>query len=732
MKFISIPNKIENIFKEHLSEIKSIKFTFREIDILVCILHNRGEKKIASMLSISPRTVSAHVYNILGKLGYNSKDQIIDFIEKSDKLPIFKEYYLHLLVKSNFEKQLAYIGSRINRNGFRVYCYRDDINGLAGGLYKKISEHLKLANINLIEVSDENNCKEGDLIFELNKIREDNYHQDLFYKIVQLINPDQKEELIKEFEENCKVVQNIYDSATYIGNNLQAKDNNKFVLTRKLSLVVFSALVGMILVFLLIKLTVKDSVGSLEQSANQKNKQTSLSSTTEPEIIKELEELLKITNDKTFSADNTNVDQIQKNHSLVKKIEKILNQSNIEEMQEYLKNSEMPSQVLTSYLYNIQALASYYMYNMHDGEMSKKLLLYGKGLAEHYVNIRGNVENNFDQLSNEEILSELGIIKDLAQIYIRIIYSLGRTFIYTNNAIDGKKYFELAKYLGNKLNLFEGYLSDISGLLIIESDMADDQIKEQKYNLAKENLQNIIDVYARMLEYEKEYTINYKPTSPEQQTIVPNKNFYNLFECGTRIITAYIKLIKISKDKQEIQNYVNEISKYFIGNAYNITNSKTDNNTKKNQAKSFVGLIKLLEKIPDKKQTNLYNKLGDFILTVWEVQVLNKFEIDYKALEQAINQELLENINNPTKGTEATRERASITQGLLLAEKLYSKARNKSRSSDYTKLDAYNGLVKTYKLILSHNVALSENQKKDIQNQINIITNKIGSTKRGT
>ena len=87
------------LYKEHLATIKGIKFTFREIDILVCIVHNRGEKKIASMLSISPRTVSVHVYNVMNKLACNSKDQIIDFIESSGKLPLFREYYLHLLFR---------------------------------------------------------------------------------------------------------------------------------------------------------------------------------------------------------------------------------------------------------------------------------------------------------------------------------------------------------------------------------------------------------------------------------------------------------------------------------------------------------------------------------------------------------------------------------------------------------------------------------------------------------
>ena len=68
------------LYHEQLSAISDIKFTLREIDVIACILHNRGEKKIAFLLIISPRTVSTHVHNIMLKLGHSSREYLIDFM----------------------------------------------------------------------------------------------------------------------------------------------------------------------------------------------------------------------------------------------------------------------------------------------------------------------------------------------------------------------------------------------------------------------------------------------------------------------------------------------------------------------------------------------------------------------------------------------------------------------------------------------------------------------------
>jgi DNA-binding CsgD family transcriptional regulator len=128
----------------YLQEIKGVKFTSREVDVISCILHNRGEKKIAYLLSISHKTVGSHVHNIMNKIGKSNRDYVIDFIESSGKLELFKQYYLHLLLYNAFEKALSKIGN-LNKKQEKYYWILDE------ELFKELSSQLELANIILTD-----------------------------------------------------------------------------------------------------------------------------------------------------------------------------------------------------------------------------------------------------------------------------------------------------------------------------------------------------------------------------------------------------------------------------------------------------------------------------------------------------------------------------------------------------------------------------------------------------
>lgn len=86
--------------------INNINFTNREIDIIACLLNDRSTKKIASFLLISNRTVENHISNIMTKLKCNSRENIIDFLEKSEQLPLLKNHYSNILIKIKFEFEL--------------------------------------------------------------------------------------------------------------------------------------------------------------------------------------------------------------------------------------------------------------------------------------------------------------------------------------------------------------------------------------------------------------------------------------------------------------------------------------------------------------------------------------------------------------------------------------------------------------------------------------------------
>ena len=51
--------KLQEIYSNYFHEIGGIKFTFKEVNIITCLPHNKGNKKIAYLLSISPKTVES-------------------------------------------------------------------------------------------------------------------------------------------------------------------------------------------------------------------------------------------------------------------------------------------------------------------------------------------------------------------------------------------------------------------------------------------------------------------------------------------------------------------------------------------------------------------------------------------------------------------------------------------------------------------------------------------------
>jgi DNA-binding CsgD family transcriptional regulator len=308
--------------------IKNLTFTFREIDVIACIMHNRGEKKIASLLLVSPRTISAHVYNIMGKLGFSSKDQIIDFIETSDKINIIKEYYLHLLVKSSFEQKLIKIASQVNRAKLDFYYNKNDKINISEPLYQSLKKHLQLANIFLHEANTTDlNDK---LVIDLNDITEQNYYNDLLQIISKIINSNLVVEILKEFHEGYKLTQDIYEGKTNhlaISNNIESKPR----LFKKKFFIIF-------LVLCLITTLIFSFKHFLLPEKAENNSS---------EIIKALGDFVEALKNEQFTADNIYSPNKQShNHNIIKKVEKLLEYKNSKKVQEYFKKTEMSSEFL--------------------------------------------------------------------------------------------------------------------------------------------------------------------------------------------------------------------------------------------------------------------------------------------------------------------------------------------------------------------------------------------------
>ena len=129
----------EDIYLEHLSTINGVKFTPREIDVMACLLSARRTSQIASMLSIAPRTVTTHFRNIMLRLDCNSQEGIINFVERSHKLSILREYYSSLIIELAFKKALKEISKLRKDEGpsCLIVYWQDQI------LKKSLISHLR-------------------------------------------------------------------------------------------------------------------------------------------------------------------------------------------------------------------------------------------------------------------------------------------------------------------------------------------------------------------------------------------------------------------------------------------------------------------------------------------------------------------------------------------------------------------------------------------------------------
>ncbi len=143
----------EHIYNEHLTVINDIIFTRREIDVISCLLSMRGTSRIAKLLSIAPRTIVTHIRNIMLKLGCNSRESIIDFIENSQKLFLLRKHYSSLLAQEEFEKVLKEIGrlkSKEKPLPLIIYYQNDSQKNI---LIDHLESHLKYVGLHT-EIKD--------------------------------------------------------------------------------------------------------------------------------------------------------------------------------------------------------------------------------------------------------------------------------------------------------------------------------------------------------------------------------------------------------------------------------------------------------------------------------------------------------------------------------------------------------------------------------------------------
>jgi DNA-binding CsgD family transcriptional regulator len=680
MTFSSSYNSKRKIYDEHLKFLKGIKFSAREIDISACLVHNRGEKKISDLLDIMPKTVNTHTYNIMQKLQCNSRDTIIDFFEKSEKLHFLREYYLHLVIYSHFKKQLLKIGSILKPLIIHCYINFSKITDEQSQLMEQLDQHLKSANITLLKqinnnftinepyiivenASDKKLLSTNKILLLLNKTVRipalkgfvevdfssvEKYYFTVFKLLEQIVQADGLRPIIQHFESDytslCKSW--VGDTISSPVKNSSSKNflkNNKIILVSGLLIIILASIFQLIF---------------------HKTKPNIL------EINKAFTEYAE-----KISADNITDENKKKNYAIFSTVEKTMGRN---EIQQYFMSSEVTEKQLLNYLYVCHALANQYLFMKHDGLKARKLLLKTKHVAQKFINTKNNLEIDFDELNSEELYNELSIIKDLPELYTRIMYSLGRSYLYQGDLKDSINYFNVARYLGNKLNLFEGYLSIRSGLEAVHSTEIVGYLNSNAYDKARTRLLTSINIFKNLLEDDKEYIVDYQPFKLDQKTIVPKNDLFNRVICSEFISKHYARLIFLTDQSDLQRKYLDEIHNIYIG------------------SNKFKGLIDTYELTSSKSASLALNNLGYILLKLYESN------IDFNKFRKALNQKLkLEEQNVYT-----------------LIECIFNLAKSKARNNDCVKADSYDGLIQLYTLKLKDNtlsMQIHDEIRKDIE-----------------
>jgi tetratricopeptide (TPR) repeat protein len=123
----SLKEILDFIYTHQLQVLQKIHFTRREIEIVACLMNGRHPKGIADLLSLSPRTIEVHIYNIFKKLGVNSKERLITLLEKTRQSSDLKKFYGYLSLYINFEKGLKTIASLLSqKNTIHLVSYKEN------------------------------------------------------------------------------------------------------------------------------------------------------------------------------------------------------------------------------------------------------------------------------------------------------------------------------------------------------------------------------------------------------------------------------------------------------------------------------------------------------------------------------------------------------------------------------------------------------------------------------
>ncbi|MBN9344093.1 MAG: hypothetical protein BGO76_06340 [Caedibacter sp. 38-128] len=154
-----------------------MNFTPREIDIIACLLSGAPYKTITHILSINEKTIETHKYNIMRKLECTSKEDLRNFVEKSDQFLIIEQHYLNLLLEADFKKCLQAISGLKNKNSHAcmiIYAHKQENKALFVDQFEK---YLNLVGIKTYRQA----LEEGKLFTLYDKEDDSQFIEHIFY-----------------------------------------------------------------------------------------------------------------------------------------------------------------------------------------------------------------------------------------------------------------------------------------------------------------------------------------------------------------------------------------------------------------------------------------------------------------------------------------------------------------------------------------------------------------------
>ncbi|MES2215097.1 MAG: hypothetical protein V4485_03645 [Pseudomonadota bacterium] len=399
---------------------------------------------------------------------------------------------------------------------------------------------------------------------------------------------------------------------------------------------------------------------------------------------------------KSCSTNNITLRDRENNHRYIKQMEQVVLQLKTQPIHEYYSNIAVLPEHLMHLLYSLCVLANYHNINDHDGTKARDVLYDAKLLAEQYIRNRSKLKLDFDALSHDRIYTEIRDFADLRELYTIIVYLIGRTYTYQGDRNKSTRYFELSKYLGTELKLFEGYLSNIGIAKTTKKEIVQ-AVQNKHYSDAIRKIEASIALYKRLKQDTTEYKDSFRPgfegETEKYNKMIPANNIYNRVECAEEISRHYFLLIYIAccqnkNTENHTTRYVQEISGQFIGNH------------------ESPGILKLLPQLGAKKIACVFNTLGSILL------LLHDNNINSEQFRGIIHAELnLQNQDIP--------ELQNYNHVLTLAAQIFTLAEKQSRQSDYTKADAHHGLQAVYARILKQSDDMTEASR---QNLITAIT----------